>query len=956
MAYKQLKMVPLHTMLIIVGVVLIGALSSMTLATNADLQSPQNTRIIQFRDANFSVWNEKVKYNSTAMTNPKGMEPLYNLTTIILDFFLGKKPVPDGYIHVSNMNVTLGQKVRDHQWVDLVKHYWAILLVVFIAALMIALMPIIGLCVCCCRCAGACGGRSQPFDKKHDTCRRIFLGFFLIVVATGLVFSVIVAFATNYLLQQGIENATTTARYGVSDTQEFLRSTSLQSNHILVKNYDELTDHLELMLMDTAEVVITQLKEKSKAVSLTQLATFVETLPQIEQDLHRMKEITGQLRVNASQLSDGLRGVKRELLLALTKCQRVKACQEVLEEYEIGKLDVNGIDYDQLPDVSEMIASVHDLNSGHTIDSIRRSQHTLENLRDDINRTIYSNIPQVTNSIRKTGTAMRNISSEIQRTLARLSDVTGQTKQHFNTADVYIKEYYIYVYYALLAVCSTLLLVLMCIVCGLLCGICGKRPDGYGDDCCNKGAGARFLILAVTVIFLTTSILLAVGIVIFLGGLILHRGACVPLNNRSDEVFKNYIDPVIDLNTVIYANGQRMKIRSPEIEPLRISQVIDSCHRNNSIYKVLNLRNYYDIYEILTYPDRFEIKSQLQKLVQSVEVPSIEIHVDDAIVRLAQSGLKDFDIDKFTDNLNEEITKRNLNTIAQKLEETATKISSNSEYSDIRTILKNQALHLRVYQEQLVTPMTEQTKEMLILSRRLEENLKFNRSSFKVALEEFIREIKFAQDFINKEGTEFVQKVANELVIGFEEEINAYLNHVVNQTENELGRCGPLANVYKSVVVAGCNRIVNPLNGLWAGIITCILLFLPAIIFSLKLSSLYQKSDPYPGPLVEAEYLYDAYSERDNIPLANSGPKNKRRKNDRRVSSRDRRADYYEDSGSPHHEHHTGSGSREARYSDMAPKHWNGGPPRYQNPPIAPPASEYERPPPYYYPGAPSED
>lgn len=37
-------------------------------------------------------------------------------------------------------------------------------------------------------------------------------------------------------------------------------------------------------------------------------------------------------------------------------------------------------------------------------------------------------------------------------------------------------------------------------------------------------------------------------------------------------------------------------------------------------------------------------------------------------------------------------------------------------------------------------------------------------------------------------------------------------------------------------------------------------------------------------------------------------------------------------------------------------RHWNGGPPRYQNPPIAPPASEYERPPPYYYPGAPSED
>lgn len=54
-------------------------------------------------------------------------------------------------------------------------------------------------------------------------------------------------------------------------------------------------------------------------------------------------------------------------------------------------------------------------------------------------------------------------------------------------------------------------------------------------------------------------------------------------------------------------------------------------------------------------------------------------------------------------------------------------------------------------------------------------------------------------------------QVAHELVVSFEEEINNYLTLVVNQTENELGRCGPLANVYKSVVEASCSRIVNPL-------------------------------------------------------------------------------------------------------------------------------------------------
>lgn len=66
---------------------------------------------------------------------------------------------------------------------------------------------------------------------------------------------------------------------------------------------------------------------------------------------------------------------------------------------------------------------------------------------------------------------------------------------------------------------------------------------------------------------------------------------------------------------------------------------------------MLNLRNYFDIYEILTYPEKYLIKSQLQELVDSIQVPSIEIHVDDAIGKLAQSGLKDFDIDKFTDNV-----------------------------------------------------------------------------------------------------------------------------------------------------------------------------------------------------------------------------------------------------------------------------------------------------------------
>lgn len=86
---------------LIFGIILsIGTLTSAIVyaadAPQETSSSPAPTRILQFREANFSKWNEKVKYNSTALTNPKGMEPLYNITNTVLDFFLGKQPIPDG--------------------------------------------------------------------------------------------------------------------------------------------------------------------------------------------------------------------------------------------------------------------------------------------------------------------------------------------------------------------------------------------------------------------------------------------------------------------------------------------------------------------------------------------------------------------------------------------------------------------------------------------------------------------------------------------------------------------------------------------------------------------------------------------------------------------------------------------------------------------------------------------
>lgn len=180
-------------------------------------------------------------------------------------------------------------------------------------------------------------------------------------------FGVIVAYVTNVTLQHGVENATVSARYAVEDTRTYLKSTSYNIRHLLVNNYGELKEHLFHTLDKTSDTVLTQLDKASNAVSLDQLHNIVEALPEVQQDLIDMDKIVRDMQQKASLLNDGeflemprqkivesktllsagLRGAKRELLVALKQC-RTGECKQVQKDYDVGRLDENTIHYDKV--------------------------------------------------------------------------------------------------------------------------------------------------------------------------------------------------------------------------------------------------------------------------------------------------------------------------------------------------------------------------------------------------------------------------------------------------------------------------------------------------------------------------------------------------------------------------------------------------------------------------------
>ena len=303
----------------------------------------------------------------------------------------------------------------------------------------------------------------------------------------------------------------------------------------------------------------------------------------------------------------------------------------------------------------------------------------------------------------------------------------------------------------------------------------------------------------------------------FIIGIVLRRGACDPLRNpEHDQVFE-YLDNYIDVNKFLFADTQRNNQKNgaknvKEIEPLRISQIINSCHSNESIFEVLRLDSHVNISQIIQFPQQYGIDAKLSELVENVAVNSkIRILTNEAraeIRELSKSALNDFAAYKYTDNLTQNITNFNLNDLADRLIATAARIPDIN--NDIRTSLGVQELHLRTYQKNYVEPLVEGTNRLLTLSKGLEDSLHFKQMSFEKAILKLIQEIDQAEAFLNEKGTEYVKQVVEELLESFRKDFESYLQLVINATRSDVGKCGPIANVYSSLIVATCNRVVDP--------------------------------------------------------------------------------------------------------------------------------------------------
>jgi prominin 1 len=903
-------------------------------------------------------------YRSDASFNPRGMEHVYLLANTFLDLIQRDNVLPPS-MNVSSIHedfestpgspgspdhfFTFSSTLLKEHWQDIMLQNVGILTTAIFGIFLAIIIPIIGFCFCCCRCCGRCAAYpDEHYDKRSDACKRVFLGILVCLFVMATVFGVVCAFVTNYYSYQGSQHLTTKLDDSLEDTGVYLEHTGAGVRTLLVTNYDQLENVIGEVLDDSGVILKNALATVSKAIAINNLTAIVSGLGQIRLNLKDIRADTRTLEEKVLQLKDGLGKAQESLVVALKDCNQDARCGSFLKEYNLEEdlalaEEFVNIKF-EMPDLASTLQGVSDLIQNDIENKVLSGKAQFDSIEKEIEKSIDDIKPKVKLEIRALGEELDRQNADIQAALREVD--IGVIQKDIPLIDHHSQPFFEYRYYIGIGLSSLILLILLCFVFGLFYGMCGKRPgDLYGDECCNKGTGANCLVTGIYLTFLFSFVILVLTTAHFLIGATIEKVVCESLKSPQDsdlfqQVDQKYLQPTL---SEILNNGRLSKEHYTAVE------LIESCHANQTIFSILKLERVYNLSQLSNWRAHYGIGEFIENLKNKVQLDQLadirllSTETERDLRQLAETKISDMDFTRFMDLLEDQITKIDLRSFISKLRQLK-EVWRFEGSTLLSTQIENQALWLEGMNK-VVADMKVTLRHLKSSVLSLQENSRFNQTSMRVAITGLIDQANSASSYLRSNGPNLVTDLTTQFageIVGL---IDQYATRVNMKIKHEVGFCAPLSTSLNATVIALCNEIVDPWNGFWAAIGWCFLLYLPVILLGVPLISLYRKSEPYPGPLVESQPLE----------LGGGAAENKNRKKGHRRNPSAFLPEYTHSRPTPPQNQF----AEPARYRDIAPRNYGSdevSPPRYtSNPSLPGPAGggEYERPPPYYYPGPP---
>ncbi|KAG1688587.1 Prominin-1-A [Nymphon striatum] len=883
-------------------------------------------------------------YDSIEDYDPQGMEHLYIVTDMFLKLIQSQK-IPPEIAESKTISEAWGKAKADNGML-LFKYYIGMIITAAAGILVAIAIPLVGLIFCCCRCAGKCGGGKEVVERRSDVFKRAIFGILMFLLVIVMLFGIVCAFVTNEYIEKGLKNLPSTYNTSIDDIQLYLKNTRNSVNSLLKDNYGELNLRLGDTLDRSGDIVKNRLGKATEAFAINNLTSIVSGLEKVRDQLRNVSEKTALLQGLASELQVGLSVKRQELLSLLSRC-RIRQCDIIRKKYDISSLTITG-DFKQLPDVTNTAREVSNLIQDNIVSEVKKGKKAFDDISLTIHREVQTIIPDLKKRISQVGQKLKLAANNITETIESVNFVP--IKSDVNEMHRLYSKYGQYS----IGMASVILLVTLLLTFGLFCGFCGKTPGVvYGDDSCNKGTGANFMFLAISVITVLSFFMMIVNTALFFLGGLSQQLICNPIQNLSNPEFMKIFDTVLEKEP-LFSDNKNLKL-SP-------SQALISCHQNRSIYDVLNLGMIANISDIDRYRREFKINEKLNEFLSQIKVdPNINILSNKAkllLHRLAESNITAINFTAYNDALQEKVTLVDISELSNSLEVLAGAYFGRGNFP---SQLKIRAIELQAYQPKYVTRIKSVLSSLRVDVENLQRDIKFNQSSFKEAIHYLINTVEKAQNYIHNNGRQEIDALANSFVTEFSSTIDSYASHLQDKVGNDIGNCWPVSQAINSSVSATCKSVIYPFNGFWISVGWCLILWLPVLLIAVVLSILYKRTDPYTNTLVESE-TFDSYLDRDNIPLANVEKKrrHKRRRPDREsyenrsgyVPDYSPMSDYVNDRSSERRRRPRSNGYMPAPTSSEdttpnTPRDFGLGIISSQS--ISTPPEYLEKPPPYYY-------
>ncbi|XP_075922046.1 prominin-1 isoform X3 [Petromyzon marinus] len=702
------------------------------------------------------------------------------------------------------------------------------------------LLPLVGCCLCMCRCCGNCGGEMHQRQRKNADCKRSCFGATLFLVTLVIAAGIVCAYVANHNVTNTIRQSETLLSSNFKDVRTLLNTTPGQIDYI-VEKYNITKDRAVSDLDQVGPLLGQRIQSRlgTKVYPALQAALqMANVMSATRQALLDVNTSLSVLRDGTEKLQRNLTTVRNSLNATLNDpmCQRAQQCAAMSGQLVV--LDIHA-DFSLLQDVSRELEQVNRLLDTNITAMVDKGYATFNDTPEIITQQTRNIAAGVKDLLDNVGASIKTTAKQLPIQLIVNNGTQylemGQALVHKHLPMV--DQYDFYRWLVCIVLCSLAGLVVLFNLLGLMCGACGydkhATPTTRG---CISNTGGNFLMAGVAFSFIFSWLLMLVVTFTFVLGGNVEKLFCQALADKN--LFKffdtpNLFKPKHLLPGVLF--------NKPDLN-MTIEGVYSDCKMNKGIYSAFQLSNLFNLDSLLNMTQYTnDITSKFDPINANLsDMKLLEPSVKQSLLDFATTGIDKIDFSAFTAELNKGITKVDLLLFADELSEKANNLSGalanalRGHAASIRWIHYNQVV--------LLNSSMKYTGARSTLNKSL-NSLQRTSLALQSEITEVIDKLDTAQSLINNNASQVIigeTKTYMKTIIGYFE---SYVTWTKFSISNKVATCKPVSNLVDSVDIIACSYVMDSLNAFWFGLGWATVFLIPSIIFAVKLAKYYRRMD-----------------------------------------------------------------------------------------------------------------